>query len=285
MKGVVRSGSMEEGVPAEMRRDRMVSLVREREFIRVADLSSIFGISEVTVRNDLAFLAGRGLVHRVHGGAMVRPPETRVERSFEEALDEFSAEKAGIGRYAAGTIRSGETIILDVGTSTAALARELASRQDLVDVTVLTSSLGIALELEAAIPRLNVIVSGGTLRPKQHSLVDPMAGFIFDNFNASTAFIGCNGVHPESGVTNVNLPEAEMKRKMIAAAQRTVIVADGTKLGNISVAKIVDLSEIDQLITGPSAPLEVVEELVSKGVAVEITEPEPRAITGQKARR
>ena len=74
------------------------------------------------------------------------------------------------------------------------------------------------------------------------------------------------------GITNVNLPEAEMKRKMVAAAQRTVVVADGSKLGNISVAKIADLSDIDQLITGPSAPPEVVAELASRGVAVEIAE-------------
>ena len=130
---------MEEGIPAELRRDRMLTLVREREFMRVADLSSIFGISEVTVRADLASLADRGVLQRVHGGAMVRDPILRVERSFEEALDEYSAEKAGIGRYAADTIRSGETIILDVGTSTTAIAKALVARSDLEDVTVFTS--------------------------------------------------------------------------------------------------------------------------------------------------
>ncbi len=255
----------------------MLTLVREREFVRVADLSSIFGISEVTVRADLAHLAEQGYLQRVHGGAIVRGPELRLERSFEEAMDESTGEKAGIGRHAAGTIRSGETIILDVGTSTTALARAIVARQDLVDVIVFTSSLPIALELEPAIPRITVVVTGGTLRPKQHSLVDPMAGFIFENTHVSVAFIGCNGVHPEAGVTNVNLPEAEMKRKMVAAAQRTVVVADGSKLGNISVAKVVDLAAIDQLITGPSAPPHVVDELESRGVAVEIAEPDTRA--------
>jgi DeoR family transcriptional regulator of aga operon len=268
---------MEEGIPAELRRNRMLSMVREREFMRVADLSTIFGISEVTVRADLAQLADHGLLQRVHGGAIVRDPEPRTERTFEEALDQFSAEKAGIGRHAARTIRSGETVILDVGTSTTSIARALVSRTDLTDVTVFTSSLTIALELEPAIPQIAVVVTGGTLRPKQHSLVDPMAGFIFDNINAATAFIGCNGVHPEAGITNVNLPEATMKRKMVDAAQRTVVVADGSKLGNISVVKIADLSDIDQLITGPSAPPEVVDGLASRGVAVEVAEPEPRA--------
>lgn len=252
----------------------MLSMVREREFMRVADLSRIFRISEVTVRADLANLSDHGLLQRVHGGAIVRDSEPRTERTFEEALDSYAAEKAGIGRHAASSIRSGETVILDVGTSTTAMAHALVHRSDLTDVTVFTSSLTIALELEAAIPQISVVVTGGTLRPRQHSLVDPMAGLIFDNINASTAFIGCNGVHPQSGVTNVNLPEATMKRKMIEAAQRTVVVADGSKLGNISVAKVADLAEIDQLITGPSAPPEMVEELVSMGVSVEIAEPD-----------
>lgn len=267
---------MEERIPAELRRDRMLSLVREREFMRVGDLSSIFGISEVTVRADLAALADQRLIQRVHGGAIVRDTELRRERTFEQALDEYAAEKAGIGRHAASTVRSGETIIIDVGTSTTALARALVARDALTDLTVFTSSLTIALQLEPAIPRVMVVVTGGTLRPMQHSLVDPMAGFVFDNIHVSAAFIGCNGVHPESGITNVNLPEAEMKRRMVTAAQRTVVVADGSKLGNISVAKVADLGDIDQLITGPSAPPELVAELVGLGVSVEIAEPDQR---------
>ncbi len=265
---------MEEVVPAALRRERILDMVREREFVRVADLSSIFGISEVTIRTDLATLSDQQLVQRVHGGAIVRDPDSHVERSFEEAMDEFAAEKAAIGRVAAGLIRSGETAILDVGTSTAALAKAIVARESLVEVTVFTPSLTNALELEPAIPRVSVVLSGGTLRPKQHSLVDPMASFIFDNIHATTLFLGCNGVHPEGGVTNVNLPEAELKRKMVAAAQRTVVVADGSKLGNISVAKIADLSHIDQLITGTSAPPGVVAELEALGVAVEIAEPD-----------
>ena len=265
---------MEELIPAELRRSRMLEMVREREFMKVADLSGIFGISEVTVRGDLASLSDKGLLQRVHGGAIVRDPDSMVERTFEEALDEYAGEKSAIGRIAAGLIRSGETAILDVGTSNAAVARAIVAREDLVDVTVFTTSLSNALALEPAIPRVSVILTGGTLRPKQHSLVDPMAGYIFDNINATTAFIGCNGVHPEHGITNVNLPEAEMKRKMVAAAQRTVVIADGSKVGNISVAKIADLSGIDQLITGPTAPSGVVAQLEELGVQVEIARPD-----------
>lgn len=264
-------------MPAELRRDRMLSMVRDRKFVKVADLSTEFGISAVTVRADLASLADQGLLQRVHGGAMVRDPRSRVERSFEEALDEFAAEKQAIGRHAARLIGNGETVILDVGTSTTAIAKALVAREDVSGVTVFTPSLTIALGLEPAIPRVRVIVTGGTLRPQQHSLVDPMAGYIFDNIHAATAYIGCNGVHPDFGVTNVNLPEAALKQKIIAAAERTVVVADGSKVGTVSVAKIADLSAIDHLITGSSAPQRVVDELGSRGLDVEIATPDPRA--------
>ena len=95
---------MEEGIPAELRRDRMLSMVREREFMRVADLSHIFGISEVTVRADLAQLADHGLLQRVHGGAIVRDPEPRTESTFEEArgllrqVNQSAAEIARLNR-------------------------------------------------------------------------------------------------------------------------------------------------------------------------------------------
>lgn len=263
---------MEDVVPAALRRERMLSLLRDREFMRVADLSSLFGISEVTVRSDLAALASRGDLQRVHGGAIVRDPAPHVERSYEESVDTFRDEKEAIGRHAARTVRSGETIILDVGSSTSALAKALVARDDLADVVVFTASLPIALALEPAIPRITVVVTGGTLRPKQHSLVDPMASMILDQVHATTAFIGCNGVHPDYGITNVNLPEAGSKKRMIAAGQSTVVVADGSKLGNISVVKVADLADIDLVITGPSAPNEVVDELRNRGVAVEIAE-------------
>ena len=166
---------------------------------------------------------------------------------------------------------SGETILLDVGSTTTAIASALVLRSDLEDLTVFTSSLTIALELEAAIPRFTVVVTGGTLRPMQHSLVDPLGAEILDKINVASAFIGCNGVHPEEGITNVNLPEASMKRRMVDAAQRCAIVADGAKIGNISVVKVADLSEVDLLVTDSSAPSEVVSEL-SVVLPVEVAE-------------
>jgi DeoR family transcriptional regulator of aga operon len=230
----------------------------------------MFGLSEVTIRSDLDLLAESGSLQRVHGGAIIRDPTPRQERSFEESLGAFAEEKEAIGRVAAAMVTSGETVILDVGSTTTAIARALAGRTDLEDVTVLTNGIALALELESTIPRFTVIVTGGTLRPLQHSLVDPLANEILDEVHASTVFLGCNGVHPEEGVTNVNLPEAAVKRRMVSSAQRCVVVAEGSKLGNISIVKIADLATVDVLVTGKSAPTEVVTELENAGPAVQV---------------
>ncbi|MGB5433469.1 MAG: DeoR/GlpR family DNA-binding transcription regulator [Acidimicrobiia bacterium] len=261
---------MERTVPAELRRERILSLVRDREFVRVSEMSAMFGISEVTVRSDLDILDETGSLQRVHGGAVIRAPRSRQERSFEESSGTAAEEKAAIGHAAAAMVSPGETIILDVGTTTTAVARALVERKDLRDVVVFTSAINVAFELEHGIPRFTVVVTGGTLRPLQHSLVDPMANHILERVNVSTVFLGCNGVHPDEGITNVNLPEAAVKRHMLDAAQRCVVVAEGSKIGNISVVKIADIDAADVLVTGSSAPPEALAEIANRGPLVEV---------------
>jgi len=250
----------------------MLSMVREREFMRVADLSRFFGISEVTVRSDLDRLAGDGMLQRVHGGAIVTASSPQTEQTFEQAEGASALEKEAIGRDAAGLISSGETLLLDVGTTTAAVAKALVARSDLNDVVVFTNGLPIAMALESMIPRFTVVVTGGTLRPRQHSLVDPLASAIIGEIHVSTVILGCNGLHPEEGVTNINLPEAAVKRSMVNAAQRCIVVADGTKLGKISVAKVIDISDVDLIITGSSAPVEMLAHLRELGPEVRVAE-------------
>lgn len=261
-----------ESLPGAVRRRRMLALIEERDFMRVADLSRIFGISEVTVRSDLDLLAGSTPVQRVHGGAMLNRERSQPEQTFEQSAAASSDEKAAIGAAAAALVSSGESLIIDVGTTATAVARALADRTDLTDIVVFTNGLTIATELETEIPRYTVILTGGALRPQQHSLVDAYAGLILDQVNVTTAFIGCNGFHPEEGVTNVNLPEAQMKTRMTKAAQRVVVVADGSKLGRISLARIANVDDVDLLITSPSAPPQLVAQLRELGVTIAIAE-------------
>lgn len=259
--------SAAQDTPAEVRRQRIVDHVGQHEYVRVADLVEKFAVSEVTIRGDLAAMHRRGLITRVRGGAI---PTRRLvsERSFEETAAKSPQEKAAIGRAAAALVQDGESIAIDVGTTTAALARALVRRGGFEQLTVFTNGLRIASELEVAIPRITVVVTGGTLRPMQHSLVDPMASSVFDRIRPHIVFLGASAVDAAHGVTNVNVPEAEMKARMARAGRRVVLLADGSKLGGVDVAHVCAAADLDLLVTGRSAPADQLEALADIGLDV-----------------
>lgn len=270
--------SQHEVVPAEVRQARIRSYVNEHEFVRVSDISERFDISEVTARADLTTLAQQGYVRRVHGGAVPRKVH-RVERPFDLAQDSLVAGRSHLGAEAARRVRSGDAVLVDVGTTTTALARALVARTDLSEVSVFTNGLTIALELEAAFPRITVVVTGGTLRPMQHSLVNPLGGNLLEGINASTAFIGCNGVDPIGGITNINLPEAEIKRTMVAAARTRIIVAEGRKIGVVELARVCAMEDVDELITDDHADGDELDSIRALGVQVTVV-PAPSGSAG-----
>ncbi|SFC34490.1 transcriptional regulator, DeoR family [Nocardioides terrae] len=249
--------------PAEERRERIATLVGSRGFIGVTELSDLLGVSSVTVRADLDSLVGRGVVRRIRGGAMPIDPQALAERSFEETETESADAKAAIAAEAVRLIAPGMSVLLDVGTTAACVARELLRREDLHDVTVITNGLAIALSLEPAVPRLQVVVTGGTLRPLQHSLVAPLGGLLLEHIHADLALIGCNGVDAVAGITNVNLPEADIKRAMIGAASEVVVIADGSKVGRSRLGKIASVTDVHAIVTDASAPAGPLEELVA----------------------
>ncbi|BDZ55661.1 DeoR/GlpR family DNA-binding transcription regulator [Agromyces marinus] len=258
---------------ATHRRALTADLVVERGFVRVVELGEAFGVTPVTARADLDALERSGLVRRVHGGAVpagAGAAGSRPERepSFEEALAASVVPKQLIGERVAATVRSGQSIILDVGTTTLQVARALRARDDLDDVTIFTNGLSLALELEPEIPRFTVVVTGGTLRPRQHSLVHPLAGSVLDEVHADLAVIGCNGVDARHGVTNANLPEAGVKSLMLARAARSVVVADASKLGEVHLGRIAPVDAFDLLVTDAAAPAVLVDELRDAGLDV-----------------
>ncbi|GIH60359.1 DeoR/GlpR family DNA-binding transcription regulator [Microbispora siamensis] len=261
---------MTDSMPTEVRRERMLGMLMEQEFARVAELAEAFGVSSVTVRADLDALEEQGRIRRVRGGAVAAGPPRRTEPSFELSLGTAAVEKALIAKAAARLVGSGESVMMGAGTTTAYVARELVARADLTEVTVFTNGLRTALELEPALPRFAVVVTGGSLRRQQHSLVDPLGGKAIEGIRVDTVFIGCGGVHPDVGITNVNLPDAEMKQRMLRAAGRRIVVADSSKLGAIGMAPICPLSEIDLLITGEPADPATVAVLRDRGLKVEI---------------
>jgi len=270
---------LREPLPAHQRREQIQTLLAERGFVRVSELREAFTVSGVTARADLDALVLAGWARRVHGGAVPAHAAGagaagRPERefSFEEALAASVVPKKQIGALAASLVRNGQSVILDVGTTTLAIARALRERAELRDVVIVTNGLSIALELEAAIPRFTVIVTGGSLRPLQHSLVEPLAGTVLGQMHADLAFIGCNGVDVDRGVTNINLPEAGVKTLMLAAAERAIVVADSSKLGQVHLGLVEAIEAFDMLITDATADPVAVDALRDAGL--EVLQPE-----------
>jgi len=265
------ASSERDTLPAHQRREQIQRLVGERGFVRVSELREAFGVSGVTARADLDLLESAGTLQRVHGGAVPAAPASGRplrEFSFEEALASSVLPKQQIGALAASLVTSGQSIILDVGTTTLAVARALLARTELTDVVIITNGLSIALALESAIPRFTVIVTGGSLRPLQHSLVEPLAQVVLRQVHADLAFIGCNGVDLGHGVTNINLPEAGIKTLMLAAATRAVVVADASKLGQVHLGQVGPLRAFDTLVTDAAADEVMLAPLRDAGLSV-----------------
>ncbi len=254
-----------EAVPSDLRREKIREMLLASEYVKVLDISDEFGVTTVTARGDLEQLAREGYARRVHGGA-VALRSSDPERPVEATIDTEREAKKEIAAEAAQLVKPGQTVIIDVGSTALALAQALVRRTELSDVTVITNGLSIALELEKAHPRLSVIVTGGMLRPLQHSLVQPLALDIFERINADIAFIGCNGVHPTRGVTNINLPEVEVKRAMMAASASSIVLADSTKLDRVSLGTIAAVGAFDTLITDSGTTQDVIDRLTEAGL-------------------
>lgn len=242
---------MDPSLPVDLRRARIVEVVREDGMLRVADAAAQFGVSDVTIRTDLAALDAAGLIRRAHGAALPVPGGPR-EEPIERVSSRDAATKRAIGRRAAALIESGTSVLLDVGSTTLAVAHALVDRVergDLDELVVITNGLSIALALETAVPRITVVLTGGTLRPLQHSLVDPGATETIRELHVDLAIVGCNGIDTDGRIMNLNLAEAGVKRAMIAASASHLVVAESAKLGERHLGGIGVADERTTLVT------------------------------------
>lgn len=254
---------------AMMRQDRILELVKSTETTSVSDLSAQLGVSAVTVRSDLDALERQHLIRRVRGGAIgVRP--VRFERPIELPSQRFTEEKERIGKLAASMIRNGETVILDSGSTTLALAHQIP--QGVSDVLVVTNCIDIALALHSH-RGVEVFLTGGRLkephqRDSYRSLIPPMAGLLLAQIHADMAFLSCAGVDARRGFTNRNWAEAELKKTMLQSARQACVVADRGKIGHVGSAVIAGFDAVGTLITDTGASSAEVAELEAAGLRV-----------------
>ena len=254
---------------AALRHDAIRRAIEVDGRVSIAQLKKRLGVSEVTIRDDLRYLERRKILSRVRGGA-VALRNGPMEMSLEETSTTNHAEKTAIGARAASMVKNGQTVIIDVGSTTTEMAKALSP--ELLRVVVITNGLNIALILES-LPGISVIVTGGTLRPLQHSLVAPMGTLLLSQLKADVAFIGCNGVDPARGFTNSNIAEAEIKQAMVDSAARTVFLADHDKIGHVASAFVSDVESADLLITDDAADEAVLGSLRSEGLIIDVVRP------------
>jgi DeoR family transcriptional regulator of aga operon len=261
--------SATESSGSDIRREQLLSFIQTHEFVRIYDLARQFGVSEVTIRSDVDILARRGGIRRVRGGAM-RVVEAVPEVDYEARVSSYLPEKRAIGQAAAAMLSPGDSVILDVGTTAMAIAHAIADREDLTNLTIFTPGLNIALALERAIPRVEVVVTGGTLRPQQHSLVGPVSTLILERIRASFAFIGCNGVDPSLGIMGLSLPDAALKQAILKASRLGIVVTDASKFTQTSLVRVCGFEDIDMIMTAGAPDAATVAAVRETGVELRI---------------
>ena len=254
------------------RRRRIAENIRSRGVISVAEMAQMLGTTEITLRRDLRSMAKDGLLVRTHGGAVL-PAALAHEPSYSEKARQAGDEKAAIAELAASLVRPGESILLGPGTTTLALARLLVGSPEL---TVVTNSLVVAQALMEA-PRVEVILTGGTLRRSIHALVGPAAEESVRSLRASQAFISGNGFSAERGLSTPSPLVAAMDRALAGAAQQVVVLADYTKIGQETMCQTVPAARVHMLITDSRASPTELDAIRAAGVDVRVAEPAQHA--------
>ena len=229
---------------ANQRRDKILELIQEDGSAKVIDLARIFKVTEVTIRQDLDKLEKDDLVIKTHGGAYLKNVEDQV-RTFSLANQENIIQKELIASKCLDFIESGDTIILDSGSTTTEIAKKLRGYKSL---TVITNALNIALILGAE-PGIEVIMTGGEFKPPTLSLTGQKAADFFKGINVQKLFLATAGISLKSGLTYPSISDLVVKKAMIDAADTTYLVADSTKIGKSSFASLGALSLIDYIIT------------------------------------
>jgi DeoR/GlpR family transcriptional regulator of sugar metabolism len=232
------------------RRQFILEILRRDKKVLSSELSGVLKVSEDTIRRDLRELAESGLLQRVHGGALPPAPATA---SYTERQMQAPHEKESIARAAAKLIRSGQVVILDGGTTTLQVARQLPL--DLA-ATIVTNSPPIAIAL-AEHPQIEVVMLGGQLYKKALVTVGAATIATLGTIRADICLLGVCSLHPEIGITVQNLDEAYIKRSMIACSAEVVGLATAAKLDTAAAYVVGSIQSVTYLVTAPTVTTEM----------------------------
>ncbi|TLX60992.1 DeoR/GlpR transcriptional regulator [Stutzerimonas nosocomialis] len=231
-----------------LRRQKILLLLERDGKVMAADLSQRFGVSEDTIRRDLAELAGAGLLHRVHGGALPRSADTGKD-FFTRAI-EVSEAKQALACLAAQRVQDGQIVVFDSGTTTLQIALSLPAE---IAITAVTHSPMIAMAL-ARYSQVEIILAGGQLNTAAMVVTGHEAVRLFESVNADLLFTGLCALHPELGLTTAHFNEVAVKQAMLRGASQVVAVATADKLGAVEPFVVAPCHRVDVLITERHIP-------------------------------
>ncbi|MEC0090519.1 DeoR/GlpR family DNA-binding transcription regulator [Paenibacillus macquariensis] len=243
-------------ISSEERKRVIVEQLKLEGQVKVPELCLRFTVSEETVRRDLVLLEREGLVKRVYGGAVLTKP-SNYEPPYLQRQMVKAEEKARIGRAAANLIESGDTIAIDVGTTTLELAKAIVGRERL---TILTHSLAVAYHLMESLNSGKftgkIIVIGGELNPEQQSMSGSLGESMMSQFRVDKAFISVGGISLSRGMSDYDLGETVISRRMVEAASQTIVLADDSKFDKEAFIEIMPLRRVHIVVSNVAPPRE-----------------------------
>ena len=224
----------------DQRRERILQVVEHKGFVSLQDLAELVAASESTVRRDLEFLDGQGQVRRTRGGAAYVGESLT---GFEDRSGQALREKQAIGRAAAELLEPGDTVLLDGGTTTLEVARQLTARP----LQVVTNSLPIA-SLLAVQSQIELLLIGGYVYPRTGVALGPMAAASLETVHVRKMIVSVGGI-TEKGLFNSNALLVETERRMFDAADEVIVVSDSSKFGHSALAHLCELGAVHRLVT------------------------------------
>src|SRR5882724_7153307 len=256
-------------VKTEPRRKQILNLLEELGTLNVGDLADRFAVSVVTIRKDLDDLEREGLLQRTFGGA-VFSHRSRFNRSFFERVQMHWQEKRAIAAAALGYIKDGDTIIIDAGTTTLALAQLL--KEQVKSAFIITCSVPVALELSSA--GYDILLLGGIVRNKSLALLGRETLRIIERYRADKAFLGSTGFTAEMGHSTPNPDDAQIKEALMRAANETYVLADASKYGHRCLTSFARLRDVDLTITDSNLSRSKAKVLEAAGATIQVVDPD-----------
>lgn len=252
---------------AVRRQEQILQVIRARRRTTIKHLAETFDVSTATIRRDLKrIIPENNIVQTVNGGVEYR--EQLFDTPASEVMGEHVQEKIRIAEYVAGTVKDYDDLLIGPGSTTLFVGRILSGIAG-VRFRIVTNQIELALET-MDLENIETILLGGRLT-RNHSIGYQQHKDYLDDCNPSHRLIfSADGIHPEHGLTLFETEFAPILRKMIAASQEVILVADGTKLGRVYFTTLCQLSIVDTLVTDDTAPTEIVEALRTQGVRVEV---------------